>query len=51
MTSEIWAVFGILLFMVYWLSLEYSKKETELQKRLTQLENEVAQIKIMLLRQ
>ena len=51
MTSEMWAVCGILLFMVYWLSLEYAKKETEMQKRLSQLEDEITEIKIRLSRQ
>jgi len=51
MTSEMWAICGILLFMVYWLSLEYAKKETEMQKRLTQLEDEITEIKNRLSRQ
>lgn len=50
MTSEMWAIVGIVLFMVYWLSLEYAKKETEMEKRLTRLENEVLDIKVQLSR-
>ena len=50
MASEMWAIVGIVLFMVYWLSLEYSKKETEMEKRLTRLENEVLDIKVQLSR-